>query len=185
MAAGGALGATLRSASRAATFATPPRSTLRARPLLPPPSLYEQHGRPLFCLKFNTVDPAYKDLLATAGANKASRGAGSKQQHPHVRNASSTAARGGSSFCLIGLCLVACVSAAQTLCSCCTNSSSRHALLNPPQATVYQCRPGGQVDVLQCYTDADVSCVFLYLLNVTQHGAAGWLGAVQVPLWQG
>ncbi|GBG00405.1 hypothetical protein Rsub_13129 [Raphidocelis subcapitata] len=31
----------------------------------------EHHGRPIYCLSFNRVDPAYKDLLATVGKNRA------------------------------------------------------------------------------------------------------------------
>ncbi|KAI8476637.1 MAG: WD40-repeat-containing domain protein [Monoraphidium minutum] len=55
-------------------------------------TLLEHDGQPIFGLKFNNCDPAYKDLLATVGNNR---------------------------------------------------------------AHIYQCHPGGRVDVLQIYTDAD------------------------------
>lgn len=34
------------------------------------PSVREHHGRPIFCLKFNTRDAAHQRLLATVGANQ-------------------------------------------------------------------------------------------------------------------
>jgi phage tail sheath gpL-like len=33
-------------------------------------SVTEHHGRPIFCLSFNRLDPTYKDLLATVGKNR-------------------------------------------------------------------------------------------------------------------
>jgi len=42
----------------------------KPEPPSPQNSLLEHHGRPIFCLKFNNCDPAYKDLLATVGSNR-------------------------------------------------------------------------------------------------------------------
>lgn len=60
-----------RPASRPrARGAGPPDRSAAASHKHKPRSLLEHHGRPIFCLKFNGCDPAYKGLLATVGKNR-------------------------------------------------------------------------------------------------------------------
>jgi hypothetical protein len=106
-----------------------------APPATPTRSLLEHHGHPIFCLKFNNCDPAYKDLLATVGSNKVGAWGDGMSSAPTW---SGTVARRRVD--------VNASSATSTL-----------EYIQHHQAVVYQCLPGGRVDVMQVYTDADVS----------------------------
>ena len=86
----------------------------------PPCSLQEQGGaHAIFCLKFNTVDARYGDLLATVCGRR---------------------------------------------------------------ATVYSVRPGGAVDVVQAYTDDDVSDETRRRREEEEEGG-GWCGGGRAVAW--